>query len=136
MKESSLAGRVVRACVNSVEPRPERAQARRDCGLYRCELGPAVVTAADAGLVGHEHDRNVAPVRCRDNLGGARDNRDIVYLAEVTGLLDDHAVPIEEQGGPATWSANPDIAPDSFRIYWARFSCGGGRITPGHSPSG
>ena len=135
MGEGATAGGVVRASVDGVEPCAEGAQTGRYLVLHRGEVFPTEVTTADAGLVGYQHDGNVALVRGRYRRGGAGRHHDVLDPAEVTRILYDHAVAIEEQGGAAAPRAGPDFAPDSFEVYRMRSGrcC---RVARRHSPSG
>ncbi len=55
--------------------------------------------AGDARLVGDDHDRPPGAVQFRYRLGRARNEPHAARVAEVMGVLDHHAIAVEEHGG-------------------------------------
>src|SRR5436309_8738800 len=64
------------------------------------KLVPTIVPSTNAGLIRYFHDRNT-PAVCRgDQVGGARDERQVGYPREITWVLHDYAVSIQEKCRP------------------------------------
>ena len=88
-------------------------QRRLQRALHGMKVVPAVIAAADAGLIGHHHDRNLQRIAARDRGGGARDHAHVFDAAEVVRIGDDDAVAIEEQRGAAGRHRGIDFAPQA-----------------------
>ena len=74
---------------------------------------PAVIAAADAGLIGHHHDRNLPRIAARYRGRRARDHAHVFDAAEIMRIGDDDAVTVEEERGAAGRYRGIDFAPQA-----------------------
>ena len=74
---------------------------------------PIVITAADAGLIGHHYDRNLQRIAAPDRGRCARDHAHVFDAAEVMRIGDDDAVAVEKQRGAAGRHRGIDFAPQA-----------------------
>src|SRR5579859_3268201 len=84
--------------------------------LDRFEFGPAIITPADSRLVGDHDDRNVSLVGGRDGVRRAWNDSNVFDPMQIVGLLNNDAIAIQEQSGPARHRAPYNLAPDAFRV--------------------
>src|SRR6516165_8318018 len=84
--------------------------------LHGFELGPAIITAANSGLVCDHDDGNAAIVGSRDYVCCPRNYGDVVGPAEVARLIDNGAITVKEQGRAAARRATQDLGPYTLRV--------------------
>src|SRR5690242_8907501 len=71
----------------------------QDVPLNAVKLGPIVVSAPDARLISHDHDRDSALVHLSDCGKDLRDESNVFWTMEVIGFFHQDPVPIEEKAG-------------------------------------
>jgi len=91
--------RCVRAVPRAVDARPCFGEKFDEAVVGRAIVGLAVETPSDAGLVGDDDDREASVVQSSDCRRGALGQSDVIGGAEIAGVLDDRAVPVEEDPG-------------------------------------
>src|SRR4029077_15833876 len=84
--------------------------------LHGFELGPAVMAAANSGLVCDHHDRNPTPIGNRDALRRSRNDNDILDPAQIASFFDHGTVAIQEQGRAITRWPLAYLTPHTLRI--------------------
>jgi hypothetical protein len=102
--------RGVRAVPRAVHVRAGRGEEIEEALVGRAVVGLGVEPPTDAGLVGDDHDREAGVVQSRDRRRGILDQPYAFGAAEVAGVLDDRAVPVEEDAGTAGRGRN-DVTP-------------------------
>ena len=77
---------------------PSAASRSRRRADNRLVVVPAIEAAADAGLVGDDHQRVAGVAEAAERLRDAGEDAHPVGVGEVAGVLDQRAVAVEEEG--------------------------------------
>jgi hypothetical protein len=108
-----LAIGMISAGQDAIEMSAIGRQCRLQCALHGMKGVPAVIAAADAGLIGHHDDRDLQRIAAGDRSGRARVHAHVFDAAEVMRIGDDDAVAVEEQRGAAGRHRGIDFAPQA-----------------------
>ncbi len=91
---------MLRGVVEGVDAAADFGQVLRHPGVQGVHVGFAVEAPADARLVGHHDHQPAGAVEGRHGLPGSGDPVEILPAGDITAVLVQHPVAVEEQRGP------------------------------------
>ena len=99
---------MISAGQHQIDPGPGFGEFVENVLLDFGELRPIEISAADAGLIGHDNNRDIERIGGGYRFGHAANDTDVGNPVKIIHFFDDDAVTVQKQGRPAGEISTPD----------------------------